>query len=158
VSHSELVAIATHWLGKKCPVVIQERCSSATEIPDVIGFSAMGDSTIIECKTDLQGFKVDAKKECRARPAMGLFRFYMAPLGLIQAEQLPLSSWGLIETDGRRFTSLQASSRHERNFIDEIRILTRALSAAEGHLKSANVEKHATAKAHELLNGRKGTK
>ena len=79
-------------------IVITELATSARETPDAIGFSAQGGTTLIECKTSRADFLADKKKHFRVCPknGMGDHRYFMAPVGLLAAEDLP-ENWGLIE-------------------------------------------------------------
>ncbi len=108
LTHKDLVVKGIKWLrsqnGKpwNTPVVFGEMVAMGIEIPDVIGFSSGGNSTLIECKTSKSDFKRDKKKMFRSVPQMGMgkYRFYMCPTGLIEKEDLP-DSWGLIYVNER---------------------------------------------------------
>ena len=101
ITHKEIVKQAGLWLRNNSPthtVVITELATSSSETPDAIGFSAQGFSTLIECKTSRADFHADKKKHFRRSPesGMGHCRYYMAPVGLLNIEELP-EHWGLIE-------------------------------------------------------------
>lgn len=65
-----------------------------SEIPDVLGFSAMT-SVLIECKMSRADFFKDQNKKHRQGKGMGMYRFYCCPIGLIKKEELP-EKWGLL--------------------------------------------------------------
>jgi len=60
------------------------------------------DSVLIECKTSLADFRADEKKPFRidAAKGMGVYRYYLAPEGLLTVEMLP-KKWGLIQVNAR---------------------------------------------------------
>ncbi len=97
MTHDDLIEIAAIWLRKKCGIVITEMATSGEE-PDAIGWGTGGQSILIECKATRSDFMSDRKKLYRREPTLGIgcYRFYMAPKGLIDPEELP-ENWGLIE-------------------------------------------------------------
>nr|WP_280971441.1 adenylosuccinate synthase [Cupriavidus gilardii]WDE72680.1 hypothetical protein [Cupriavidus gilardii] len=112
-AHAALCVRAVRWLqltesrqGPGCTIAVSEcQAADAGEIPDAIGFRAVGHelhSVVIEVKVSRADFLADAKKPHRQDPAagMGEFRYYLAPAGLIRVDELP-PRWGLIEVDGR---------------------------------------------------------
>lgn len=105
MTHAELVERAERWLRntKKCGVVLTERGAHGThEIPDAIGWRLGFWSILVECKTSRSDFHRDRKKLSRRNPDMGpgQIRYYMAPEGLLQPEEIP-DGWGLLEIRGR---------------------------------------------------------
>jgi len=106
VTHADLVKIAGRWLRNtaSCPVVLEELCAATGngENPDAIGWYT-GRSMLIECKVSRSDFLADRKKPFRAEPSrgLGLYRYYMAPRGLLRAAEMP-TGWGLLEVSGRR--------------------------------------------------------
>ena len=113
MSHSELCSLGVKWLrrpasqaGPGCTVVASECTGSYNgEIADAIGFRSVGGeqySVVVEAKATRSDFLADAKKPHRsgAVVGMGMFRYYLAPAGLIQLGELPIS-WGLIEVSPR---------------------------------------------------------
>ena len=101
MTHQQLVKKAATWCKSKCGVVITEMvCLNVSgEIPDCIGFTDGGTvSFLIECKASRSDFKADSKKMFRKNGFLGMgdFRFYLAPKGMINIEELP-KGWGLIE-------------------------------------------------------------
>ena len=113
LTHAKLVAKGVKWLrgqgGKQwsSPIVCGELVAMGIEIPDVIGFSSGGGSSLIECKTSKSDFKRDKKKMFRSVPQMGMgkYRFYMCPTGLIEKDDLP-DSWGLLYVNEKGIVKL----------------------------------------------------
>lgn len=103
MTHEELVCRAVRWLRsrRRCRVVVWQR-TMTWEQPDALGWTAGGASTLVECKASRADFRRDAKKPFRAFPAlgMGVYRFYMAPPGLLAADEMP-AGWGLLECGPR---------------------------------------------------------
>lgn len=95
--HSALVLAAAAWLrARRCTVVITDMVSGAGETADAIGFNSYR-STLIECKASRADFRVDQKKLWRYEGGgIGNERFYLAPVGLLKAEEMP-TGWGLLE-------------------------------------------------------------
>lgn len=104
-THRELVEIAYRWVMVRgsCGFAFKELVTAAPEIPDVIGFGSGSHSVMIECKTSRSDFFADRNKPFRfpGCEALGKFRYYCVPSGLIKAEELP-EGWGLINVDERR--------------------------------------------------------
>ena len=110
LTHDDLIAIGRKWLSKPwrnagngghsaCSVVLTDLVTAAHETPDVIGWHS-GFSTLIECKASKSDFRHDSKKFTRRYPdkGVGYYRYYLAPKGLINIEDLP-EKWGLIEAN-----------------------------------------------------------
>ena len=101
MTHDQLVNRAIMWLWLRrehfsCAVVISELTSGGSEIPDVIGFWS-GFSIVIECKANRQDFLQERHKvHHRCKDFMGDYRYYMAPPGLINQNEIP-DKWGLLE-------------------------------------------------------------
>jgi len=108
-THKRLCDLAVTWLkrpaskkGPGCQIAFSEsRGGWNGEIPDAIGFRAGVHneySVVIEVKMSRADFLVDKKKPHRVNPetGMGVYRYFLAPEGLISIEELP-SQWGLIE-------------------------------------------------------------
>jgi hypothetical protein len=101
--HRELVKIAARWLKntEKCSVVVCELRSQPEE-PDAIGWKSRL-STLVECKTSHSDFTADQAKLSRkfkgdpiVALGMGVYRYYLAPEGIILANEIP-DGWGLLE-------------------------------------------------------------
>lgn len=103
LNHSDLVLKAAKWLRRQgCRVILHDPFRTPlSEQPDAIGWRE-GVSLLVEVKTSIADFRIDAKKPWRTEPerGMGDWRFFMAPPGLLTDEVLP-EGWGLIEADGR---------------------------------------------------------
>ena len=98
--------------------------ASFGETPDVIGFRD-GKSTMIECKVSRGDFIADKKKVCRHYEsiALGDWRYYCAPKGLIAPDEVP-TDWGLLEACGEGLvTRVHPHIWAGRNQRNEIRIL-----------------------------------
>lgn len=106
LTHDDLVAAAGRWLRNTaaCSVVLEELVANTGngEKPDAIGWYT-GHTLLIECKASRADFLADHKKRFRMHPerGMGMFRYFMAPAGLIKPSELP-SQWGLLEVTGQR--------------------------------------------------------
>lgn len=121
-NHQDLCSLGVKWLrrpasqeGPGCNVAASECTGSYSgEIADAIGFRSVGEeqhTVVVEAKVTRSDFLADAKKPHRsgAVAGMGTFRYYLAPAGLIQLDELP-AGWGLIEVSARG--SLQVRSGH----------------------------------------------
>jgi hypothetical protein len=100
MTHAELVERAVRWLRGTagCPIAFGELVTVAcSEQPDAMGFRDCGASTyVIECKASRADFLADRHKgHRRAEEALGLYRYYMCPPGLIKPEEVP-ERWGLL--------------------------------------------------------------
>ena len=150
-SHQDLCSLAVNWLkrapgrsGPACQVAFSEAKGSwSGEIPDAIGFrTAVEDegSVVVEVKVSRADYLADRGKAHRQVPAlgMGLYRYYMAPVGVIAAHELP-SGWGLVEVSPRGVLTVRAGHvtvrraeqvawRHERALGREWVLLAAMLS------------------------------
>lgn len=159
--HAALCALAVAWLrrpaskgGPGCHFAVSETNVGATsETPDAIGVR-YGETILIEAKVSRADFLADAAKPHRAPGAgMGLYRYFIAPEGLIKLSELP-ARWGLLEVSGRkailvraghtlakvdwrcvdvatgaaRQAALVAEWRHERDLCAEVAFLSRLLA------------------------------
>ncbi|HHA2702408.1 TPA: hypothetical protein ACOEQH_000470 [Stenotrophomonas maltophilia] len=106
LTHAELVLVAGRWLrgSAGCSVVLEELCAATGngENPDAIGWRC-GQTMLVECKASRSDFLADRKKPFRADPSrgLGMYRYFMAPKGLLRADEMP-ERWGLLEVVGRR--------------------------------------------------------
>lgn len=103
MTHADLVKCAAKWLAKKHSVVITEMSSGAIEEPDALGFRH-GFTTLVECKASRADFHADRQKGERR---MGDWRYYMTPVGLIDADDIP-DGWGLLYANGRGVQVIRA--------------------------------------------------
>jgi len=105
-THADLVKVAGRWLRNTagCSVVLEELCAATGngENPDAIGWRC-GQTMLVECKTSRSDFLADRKKPFRVDPSrgLGLYRYFMAPKGLLRADEMP-ERWGLLEVSGRK--------------------------------------------------------
>lgn len=98
MTHAQLIRVAERWLRKQgCRIVLSEQTADSGEVPDAIGWRANCHSIVIECKVSRGDFLSDEHKRARQRPgqAMGCERWYLAPPGLIRAQEVP-EGWGLL--------------------------------------------------------------
>lgn len=114
LTHKNLCNIAVKWLkrpnsngGHGCHVAVSEVASGwSGEIPDSIGFRATGDHTdgsiVVEVKVSRSDFLADKKKPHRNGETIGLgnWRYYMCPVDLIKADELP-ENFGLLYVNTR---------------------------------------------------------
>lgn len=145
--HSELVTRAVAWLKSKgCRVVLHDPFRTPlSEQPDAIGWRD-GLSILVEAKTSLSDFRVDAGKPWRLDPLKGVgdWRFFIAPAGLLSSDMLP-EGWGLIECDEKRSRLVHGGPRgnvwwHNVPFLGcnkraETRMLLSALAQPEARPK-----------------------
>jgi hypothetical protein len=101
MTHNELIPYAAMWLRKKHTIVVTEIVSGAGEEPDAIGFNSCV-STLVECKATRADFRTDKKKSWRRNPdrAMGTYRYYLAPEGVVPHDEVP-ANWGLLEVTAK---------------------------------------------------------
>lgn len=106
MTHSDLISFGRKYMASKAPIVITELVSGTGEEPDIISFLTvpkLGRGTVvIECKATRQDFHKDKKKVYRQRPelAMGDYRYYLVPKGLITVDEVP-EKWGLLEASAK---------------------------------------------------------
>lgn len=109
-SHAELCERAVRWLRKSvgCGVVVSEMVSATGEVPDAIGWR-YGRSILVEAKVSRADFFADQKKPWRRMPerGMGDWRFYLAPAGMLQKNEIPVG-WGLLEVAGKQVRRVHA--------------------------------------------------
>ena len=106
MNHTELVTRAVKWLRNyfHCRVILSELVAytDSCETPDAIGW-VFNQSILVECKANLADYYADRKKYSRRPdlPALGHWRFYLTPPGLIIKPEAILDGWGLYEVHGR---------------------------------------------------------
>lgn len=140
MTHAELVLRAARWLRntEHCRLVLTEYIVTySQEQPDALGWMNRWDDGHIrcinvECKVSRSDFLRDQDKfHRRGGKSIGSRRWYMAPVGIIRADEVPVG-WGLAEVDGakvRRTIEAPDVSSQTRNFDSELNIL---ISAAQG--------------------------
>ncbi len=118
VTHTELVDRAAKWLSatRKCVLTLQEpQCYEISEYPDAIGWNVKGESILVECKTTRSDFHKDKAKACKqtGRETMGRERWFLAPVGLLTAADMP-DGYGLLEAHATRVQRVCEASTDER--------------------------------------------
>lgn len=150
MTHAELVERAVRWLRGTagCPIAFGEVVTLCPETPDAIGFRDSGASTyLIECKVSRADFLADRNKaHRRADRALGLYRYYMVPPGLITADETP-ERWGLLYAHPAKVELVKGkrpkSWKHEPEFCcephreNEATVLYSLLSRLRVHLGDA---------------------
>jgi len=138
MNHSDLVTAAGKLLRNKfhCRVVLSEHISlnRTCETPDSIGWVG-GKSILIECKTTIADFRADQKKfSRRSGIALGNWRFYLAPEGVLNTNEVP-DGWGLYNIRGKRIYHAggveyanAASPPFESDLKSEVAMLVSALA------------------------------
>jgi hypothetical protein len=135
IDHPGLVELGVRWLKKPhrnaasnghsaCSVVLDELVTAAVEIPDVIGWTS-DRSIVIEAKTSVADFRVDARKPWRSTPAAGMgdLRYFLCEPGVIPQEELP-EGWGLLHAvEGRVAVIRDACRFREKHWQGEMRML-----------------------------------
>ena len=121
VSHKKLVRLATKWLKADHPIVVTEMATSAMEEPDALGIR-YDRSTLIECKASRNDFLADSRKRSRVKGGLGTHRYYLAPRGMLDRDELP-GGWGLLETDGKRIFTKGWASLRDRDLKGEFSLL-----------------------------------
>jgi hypothetical protein len=120
----------------RCTVVLSELKTCNSEIPDGLGFKAVGgESILVECKTTRADFLSDKKKFFRRNEwaGMGDKRFFMTPTGLVAPEEVP-GPWGLIEVypdSQRAHITKQAEKIEGTNKNAEVSMLVSAIRRLE---------------------------
>lgn len=112
-SHRELCSLAVNWLqrapgrsGPACQMAFSEAKGGWNgEIPDAIGFRTAAEdegSVVVEVKVSRADYLADRVKGHRQNGTlgMGLYRYFMAPEGMIGVQELP-AGWGLVEVSSK---------------------------------------------------------
>lgn len=117
LTHTELVNRACKWLRNtlNCRVVLAEHVAytNSAETPDAVGWQH-NRCFLVECKASKSDFFADRRKQARNWnrpqvlkddgnyfPAIGHYRFYLTPVGLLDGLELP-EGWGWYVVKGRR--------------------------------------------------------
>ena len=136
--------MAVRWLrGYRCGVVLSEQACVSGEMPDAIGWKKACHSVLVESKVSRSDFLVDRDKPFRQRPEFGVGceRYYLAPRGLIRAEELP-AGWGLLELCGREIERVKASAKNLRSaigFENEMNLLLASLRRVEIRIEPESI-------------------
>lgn len=161
-SHQDLCRPAVNWLkrapgrtGPACQVAFSEAKGGWNgEIPDAIGFRTAAEdegSVVVEVKVSRADYLADRAKAHRLNSGlgMGLYRYYMAPEGIISVQELP-PSWGLVEVSPKGVLRVlashvtvkraeQAAWRHERA-IDREWLLLASMLSRVGNVEAMHTE------------------
>jgi len=144
VTHAQLVQRAVEWLrAYRCGVILSEQTCANGEVPDAIGWKRQCHSVLVECKISRADFLADRAKPCRQKPEAGLGceRFYLAPAGLLRADDLP-PSWGLLECRNRKVEITRPSAkklRTEAGFRYEMNLLLSSLRRVEIRIEPQSI-------------------
>lgn len=129
VTHADLVRRAVRWLRShhRCGTVFAEM-QTMYEFPDAIGWRGHF-SRVVEVKVSRADFFADRSKPhaSHAEAGMGAQRWYLAPEGLVRADEVP--AWcGLAYATSRRIVVVkEAPDREVYNFRGETRMLLSAV-------------------------------
>lgn len=125
--HTQLIDLSAKWLASKHAVVITDMSHGLGETADAIGWTS-GFSTLVECKASRADFLNDRHKPWRRDPSngMGTYRYYAAPAGLIDREELP-ENWGLLELHRGKLKVIVKAQHLKRYHRGEISLLVSAL-------------------------------
>jgi hypothetical protein len=144
--HAQLIARAVEWLRRsyKCGIILSEQYCATGEVPDVIAWKGHCKSVLVECKASRADFLADAGKPFRQKPeyGMGSQRFYMAPAGIIRADELP-KHWGLLELCGREVRTAKKPGRvdlrSEAGVMKEMNLLLASLRRVEVRIEPQTI-------------------
>jgi hypothetical protein len=146
VRHVQLVSRAVEWLRRhyKCGIILAEQYCATGEVPDVIAWRGRCKSVLVECKVSRADFLADAGKAFRRKPeeGMGSQRFYMAPAGMINVEELP-KHWGLLELRGREVRIVvkpgRVDLRSHAGLMKEMNLLLASLRRVEVRIEPQTI-------------------
>ncbi len=144
MTHAQLVRKAVVWLrAYRCGVVLCEQACASGEVPDAIGWKRACHSVLVECKISRADFFCDRDKPWRQKPktGVGCERFYLAPAGLIRAQELP-EGWGLLECRGREIAVTKESAKDLRTatgFRYEMNLLLASLRRVEVRIEPQSI-------------------
>ena len=139
-----MVEMAVTWLRRyRCGVVLSEQACVSGEMPDAIGWKKACHSVLVECKVTRADFLVDRAKTWRRQPenGVGSERYYLAPRGMIEIEELP-SGWGLLEICGREIETVKRSAKNLRSatgFEYEMNLLLASLRRVEVRIEPQSI-------------------
>jgi hypothetical protein len=144
--HAQLVSRAVDWLRRhyQCGIILSEQYCATGEVPDVIAWKGRCKSVLVECKVSRADFLADAAKPFRQKPeeGMGSQRFYVAPVGVIHADELP-KHWGLLELRGRdvRMTIKpgRIDLRSQAGLMKEMNLLLASLRRVEVRIEPQTI-------------------
>jgi len=133
-THNQLVRRIAAWFKARhqSSIVMAEFVTSAQEIPDVLAMQSGAHSVLVECKVSRSDFLVDKTKFFRRQEdyGMGDKRYYAAPAGMINPDELP-DGWGLLDVDAYRIREIVEPKNKEANKRRECLMLMSALRRVE---------------------------
>ncbi|MDT8067741.1 MAG: hypothetical protein ROO76_06190 [Terriglobia bacterium] len=146
LKHSKLVSVAVDWLRSSygCGIILSEQYCATGEIPDAIGWKGFCHSVVVECKVSRADFLADAGKPFRLKPEEGLGaeRLYLAPAGIIKAEELP-KGWGLLEFARREVRLIVKPRRTDQRttvgLMKEMNLLLASLRRVEVRIEPKTI-------------------
>lgn len=103
LTHDEIAEIGARWLkGQGYKFAFHNMTSAAAgEQPDALGIKSWGESFLLESKVSRSDYLADLKKPWRAADnAIGDYRGYITPKGLLDPNELPYG-WWLLEVHGK---------------------------------------------------------
>lgn len=117
---------AEPWKTPYCLSVVEMICYGA-ENPDVYATNGC-ESAIIEIKTSHADFLSDQKKLSRRNPqfAMGNFRYYLCPEGVIKPEELP-DNWGLLYYKDGKIVKVKQATEQKPDRLWDVMLLSSIL-------------------------------
>ena len=117
---------AEPWKAANILSVVEIICYGA-ENPDIYATNGC-ESTVIEVKTSHQDFLADKKKFSRKNSdyAMGDFRYYLCPEGIIKPEELP-SNWGLLYYCKGKIKKIVQATQQKSDKIWDLMLLSSIL-------------------------------
>ena len=136
--------MAVAWLRRyRCGVVLSEQACVSGEMPDAIGWKKACRSVLVECKVTRSDFLVDRAKPWRRQPETGVGseRYYLAPRGTIECEELP-DGWGLLEVCRRGIEVRKRSAKNLRSaagFEYEMNLLLASLRRVELRIEPQSI-------------------
>jgi len=136
--------MAVRWLRRyRCGVVLSEQACVSGEMPDAIGWKKACHSVLVESKVSRSDFLADRDKPFRRKPEIGVGceRYYLAPRGLIELEDLP-AGWGLLEVCDREAKLVKSSARNLRSatgFQSEMNLLLASLRRVEIRIEPESI-------------------
>lgn len=94
--------LAARWAKKQGFPIVATNLGAvgSREIVDLIAFRSTC-SLMIESKISRSDFKADSKKPERTFGGVGTYRFYITPVDMVSAEEIP-EGWGLLYVDGKK--------------------------------------------------------
>jgi len=132
------------WLRRyRCGVVLSEQACVSGEMPDAIGWKKACHSVLVECKVTRSDFLVDRTKPWRRDPQKGVGseRYYFAPEGMIEIEELP-PGWGLLELRSRQIELKKRAAKNLRSstgFEYEMNLLLASLRRVELRIEPQSI-------------------